>query len=53
MNFDLYMQEYLQGKLNIDINQLNTFDKVKYEKTIQLLDIALKSINDLLVKLKQ
>jgi len=48
-----YLQEYLQGKLNIDINQLDNFDKIKYEKQRQLLDVALKSINELLVGIEE
>ena len=53
MTIERYIQEYLQGKLKIDITQLNNFDKIKYEKQEQLLDGVLKSVNEFLCRLEE
>jgi hypothetical protein len=48
MSTESLLQEYLEGNLNLDLNKLDTFDKVKYVKTMDLLDAILKSMNTFL-----
>jgi len=51
MSTDVLIEEYIKGKLELDMDKLDNFDKIKYHKTKTLLDDLLKGINSLMSNL--
>ena len=51
MSIESLLEEYLNGSLALDLDKLDNFQKMKYVKSMDLLDAVLKSVNSLFTEI--